>query len=59
MYVEELYNPLSYNSRGLLFKKYVKDKLAIEDLSIARIDLVFDNKLMIELLEARGNAMKL
>jgi hypothetical protein len=33
--------------------------LAIEDLSIARIDLVFDNKMMIELLEARGNAMKL
>lgn len=30
-----------------------------EDLNIARIDLVFDNKKMIELLEGRGNALKL
>ena len=59
LYVEELYNPYSSNSRGLLFKKYVKDKLSIEDLNIARIDLVFDNKHMIELLEGRGHAMKL
>ena len=56
--MEELYNPYSSRSRGLLFKKYVKDKLSIEDLNIARIDLVFDNKHMIELLEGRGHAMK-
>ena len=44
--------------RGILFKKYIEDKLKVDGVDIARIDLVFDNKKMINLLEARGNAIK-
>lgn len=30
----------------------------VDHVKIARIDLVFDNKKLIDLLEARGNALK-
>ena len=40
------------------FKKYITEKMKSENLNIARIDLVFDNKKMIDLLEARGNSLK-
>lgn len=37
-------------SRGFYFKKFISDKLRYQDVRIARIDLVFDNKKMIGLL---------
>lgn len=37
-------------ARGIIFKKYLQDKLRISGTHIARIDLVFDNKKMINLL---------
>jgi hypothetical protein len=45
-------------SRGQLFKKYIQEKMHVDRVNIARIDLVFDNKNIIDLLEARGNALK-
>lgn len=44
--------------RGLLFKQYIEGKMNVDGVDIARIDLVFDNKKIINLLEARGNAIK-
>lgn len=58
-YQRELNDHQDQFSRGYFIKKYVEEKLASENMDIARVDLVFDNKKMIELLEARGNALKL
>ena len=49
----------SQHSRGEYFKTFIQEKIKIEGVNPARIDLVFDNKKMIDLLEARGNAIKL
>jgi hypothetical protein len=38
-------------SRGILFKQYIINKFQIPGANILRIDLVFDNEKMIELLE--------
>ena len=38
-------------SRGILFKQYIINKLQIPGANILRIDLVFDNEKMIDLLE--------
>ena len=59
MYAQRLERERAEESRGFLFKKYIEGKLRVQGVTIARIDLVFDNKKMIELLEARGNAIKL
>jgi len=59
MYAQRLEHEQPEESRGFLFKKYIEGKLRVQGVTIARIDLVFDNKKMIELLEARGNAIKL
>ena len=45
-------------ARGIIFKRYLQDKLRISGTQIARIDLVFDNKKLINLLENRGVALK-
>ena len=45
-------------SRGFLFKQYLEKKLKIRGVEAARVDLVFDNAKMINLLEARGSAIK-
>lgn len=45
-------------SRGQLFKNYVSEKIHVDRVNIARIDLVFDNKKIIDLLETRGYALK-
>ena len=41
-----------------MFKKYIQEKMHIDRVNIARIDLVFDNKKLIDLLETRGHALK-
>jgi len=51
-------NTDSQFSRGYFFKKFITEKLQYQDTTIARIDLVFDNKKMITLLESRGAAIK-
>ena len=38
-------------SRGILFKQYIMNKLQFPGTNILRIDLVFDNEKMIDLLE--------
>ena len=45
-----------------MFKKYIEKKLLTgvpHKINIIRIDLVFNSKKMIDLLEKRGNAIKL
>lgn len=42
-----------------MFKKYIEEKIHVDRVNIARIDLVFDNKKLIDLLEIRGNALKM
>ena len=59
MYAQRLERERGEESRGSLFKKYIEGKLRVQGATIARIDLVFDNKKLIELLEARGKAIKL
>jgi hypothetical protein len=49
----------SQHSRGEFFKTFIQEKIKVDGINPARIDLVFDNKKMIDLLEARGNAIKL
>lgn len=44
--------------RGTFFKKYITENLRFEDVNVARVDLVFDNKKLIDLLRRRGNAIK-
>ena len=44
--------------RGSFFKKFITEKLRFEDVNVARVDLVFDNKKLIDLLRRRGNAIK-
>jgi hypothetical protein len=51
-------NNVTSQSRGVLFKKYIENKLNIPNVSILRIDLVFDNECMINMLELRGHAVK-
>ena len=51
-------NNIKSQPRGILFKKYIENKLNIPNVSILRIDLVFDNECMISLLELRGHAIK-
>ena len=58
MYAHELNDP-NGEARGILFKRYLEQKLKVQGVNIARIDLVFDQKKMIELLEQRGNAIKI
>ena len=50
MYANELSLPEG-QPRGILFKRYLEQKLRVQGVNIARIDLVFDCKKMIELLE--------
>ena len=57
MFRHELQN--DNNSRGLLFKRYLEQKLKVQRVNFSRIDLVFDCKKMIDLLEARGEAIKM
>lgn len=45
--------------RGILFKKYIENKFNIPGINILRIDLVFDNECMINMLEQRGHAIKI
>jgi hypothetical protein len=45
-------------SRGHFFNKYIGYKMNVPDVNIIRIDLVFDNKKMLNLLENRGEAIK-
>jgi len=58
MYAQQLRQEQPQHPRGLLFKRYIEAKVKIQGADIARIDLVFDNAKMIDLLEARGNAIK-
>jgi hypothetical protein len=44
-------------SRGVLFQKFIKSHF--KDAKIARIDLVYDNTKMLNLLESRGTAIKM
>lgn len=46
-------------ARGIIFKNYLQEKLRIQGTHIARVDLVFDNKKIINLLQNRGEALKL
>lgn len=57
MYANELSQP-NGEPRGILFKKYLEQKLKVQGVNIARIDLVYDSKKMIELLEQRGYSIK-
>lgn len=57
MYANELSLP-NGTPRGILFKKYLEQKLRVQGVNLARIDLVFDCKKMIDLLQQRGNAIK-
>ena len=45
-------------SRGYFFKQYILENIQVANSQIARIDLVFDNKKLIALLEDRGTAIK-
>lgn len=58
MYHQKIEQQADKFSRGYFFKKYIQDKLRVDRVNIARIDLVFDNKNMIDLLELRGNVLK-
>lgn len=58
IYASRLKQEQPRQPRGILFKRYIESKLRISGTSICRIDLVFNNQKMIELLEARGSAIK-
>lgn len=45
-------------SKGYYFNKYVSNKMKVPKINIARIDLVYDNTKMLNLLENRGTAIK-
>lgn len=57
-----VFNPRSKASRGEQFRDYVIERILHvdkdEQLKIARLDIVFDNAAMIDLLKRRGNAIK-
>jgi hypothetical protein len=46
-------------SRGNLFKMFLTKMIHFDGINIARIDLTFDNEKMLDLLKARGQAIKL
>ena len=58
LYARQLEEEQPRYSRGFLFKQYLEKKLRIRHVEAARVDLVFDNAKMINLLEARGSAIK-
>jgi hypothetical protein len=51
-------NMSSGASRGSEMKQYLTNLLKLEGIEIIRIDLVFDNKAIIEFMEKRGTAIK-
>ena len=56
---EERYGQEKTHSRGYWLKQFIQENIVMpRSETVARIDLVFDNKKMIALLESRGSAIK-
>ena len=53
-----LYDQKRHAIRGQSIKKFIEEKIDIHGIKIARIDLNYNRLPMIELLEARGRALK-